>query len=360
MSKTKFPALGFRPKLSLQDQALFAKRLSLLLKAGAPLTQGIKMLERQAKSKANRKMYQHILHDISNGQYLAKSLKRFRNVFGDFAINIILIGETSGTLPENLRYLADEIDKRRKLRQKAMSALLYPTVIMGTAVAVSGLMTVYLFPKLLPIFKSLNADLPFTTRFLIFLSAFLLKDWWLVLIAVVVMVVMFAFLMRYKSFRFVIDKISLVIPIVGPLLKDYQIVNICRTMGTLFRSQVRLLEVVTITSETTTNLVYRKELEHLHRSLARGGNIATHLEKHPNLFPDIATQMIAIGESTGNLSDTLLYIAQIYEEELDEQTKRLSSVIEPAMMLMIGLVVGFIAVSVITPIYEVTQHLNPK
>jgi len=156
------------------------------------------------------------------------------------------------------------------------------------------------------------------------------------------MVVMFAFLMRYKSFRFVIDKISLVIPIVGPLLKDYQIVNICRTMGTLFRSQVRLLEAVTITSETTTNLVYRKELEHLHRSLARGGNIATHLEKHPNLFP------------------TLLYIAQIYEEELDEQTKRLSSVIEPAMMLMIGLVVGFIAVSVITPIYEVTQHLNPK
>ena len=360
MSKTKFPSLGFRPKLSLQDQALFAKRLSLLLKAGAPLTQGIKMLERQAKSKANRKMYQQILHDISNGQYLAKSLKRFRNVFGDFAINIILIGETSGTLPENLRYLADEIDKRRKLRQKAMGALLYPSVIMGTAVAVSGLMTVYLFPKLLPIFKSLNADLPFTTRFLIFLSTFLIKDWWLMLLAIIAAVVLFAFSMRYKSFRFFVDKISLAMPVVGPLLKDYHIVNIFRTLGILFKSQVRLLEAVTITADTATNLVYKKELHDLHRSLMRGGTIAAHLEKHPHLFPDIATQMIAIGESTGNLSDTLLYVAQIYEEELDEQTKRLSSLIEPAMMLMIGLVVGFIAVSVITPIYEVTQHLNPK
>lgn len=350
----------FRPRLSLQEQSLFAKRLSLLLKADASLHNGIAILQRQARSEKKRQMFQHILHDVANGQYLAKSLERFRNVFGDFAINLILVGETSGTLPENLAYLADEIEKRRKLRQKAVSAMLYPIVIMVAALGISGLMTVYLFPKILPIFQSLNVDLPFTTRALIWTSHFLIHHWLALLLSVIAAVVAFALSLRSSRVRFAVHKVTLGVPVVGPLVRDYYLANMFRTLGILLKSHMRLLEAFTIAERTSANLVYRKELGHLSHALARGGAIAKHLEKVPKLFPDMATQMVAIGETTGSLSDTLLYLAQMYEEEFDERTKRLSSVIEPSLMLVIGLLVGFIAVSVITPIYEVTQHLNPR
>ena len=350
----------FRARLSLQEQALFARRLSLLVKAGVPLLESLSILERHATSSANRRMFEHISKDVANGQFLSKSLSRFKKVFGEFAINIIRVGETSGTLPENLKYLSDELDKRRKLRQKLIGALVYPLVIMISAFSVSGLMTVYLFPKLMPVFKSLNVDLPFMTLVLIAISNFLLSYWLFLVLALVVLVIVFIFLMRLPRFHYAMNTVSLKIPIVGLLLKNYHIVNLCRTLGILFKSQVQILEAITVTADTSPNLVYRKELQRLHRAITKGGTISKHFEKHPKLFPGMLTQMIAIGEKTGNLSDTLIYLAEIYEQEFEEQTSRLSSVVEPAMMLMMGLLVGFVAVSIITPIYEVTQHLNPK
>ena len=365
MSKNtkKFPKLSsplLRARLSLKEQVLFAKRLSLLVKAGVPILKSLSLLETQAVSRANRKMFAQILRDVANGQFLFKSLSRFQGVFGDFAINVIRIGETSGSLSENLKYLAEEIEKKRMLRQKIVGALVYPVVIMIAAFSVSGLMTVYLFPKLLPVFKSLNVQLPLITRALIGISAFLLQ-WWLALVAVlIVCVIAFAFLMRLEAFRFRVNQMSLKIPFVGTLLMHYHLVNICRTLGNLMRSNIRILEAITITADTSTNLVYRKTLRHLHQSIAKGGNISTYLEKHPRFFPPMLSQMVAIGETTGNLSETLLYLGEMYEQELDEQTKRLSSTIEPLMMVMMGVLVGFIAISIITPIYEITQHLNPR
>ena len=172
--------------------------------------------------------------------------------------------------------------------------------------------------------------------------------------------VVFALLMRFQRFRFLMHRISLSMPVVGPLLKDYHLVSMCRTLGILIKSSVLILEAATVAADTATNLVYRKELQGLHRSITKGSNIAKHFKKNPRIFPSMLAHMIEIGESTGNLSDTLLYLADMYEEDFDEQTKRLSSVIEPVMMIVMGVVVGFIAVSIITPIYEVTQHLNPR
>lgn len=361
--KLKLPKLSFsllRPRLSLREQALFAKRLSLLIKAGVPLLKSLTILSRQTKSRANKKMFARITRDIENGQYLAKSLGSFKKTFGEFAINIIRVGETSGTLSENLKYLADELDKKRRLRQKVIGALVYPAVIMIAALAVSALMTVFLFPKLLPIFKSLNVPLPLMTRIMLFLSDFLTHYWWLIILALVLFAILFTLLMRIQRFRFVVHRITLSMPIIGSLFKDYYLVNMCRTLGILIKSSVHILEATTIAADTSTNLAYRKELQELHRSINKGSNVAKHFQKNQRLFPNIMAQMIEIGENTGNLSDTFLYLADMYEEDLDEQTKRLSSVIEPVMMIGMGLLVGFIAISIITPIYEVTQHLNPR
>lgn len=348
-----------RAKLSLRDQALFAKRLSLLSRAGVPILDSINVLKRQAKG-TNRRMFEQIARDVSNGQFLSKSLLKFKKVFGDFAINIIRVGETSGTLSDNLQYLAQEIDKKRELKGKIVGALIYPFVIMIAALGICGLLTFFLFPKLLPVFQSLHADLPFTTRALIAVSNFLVHYWLVVIVGLIFMVVGFIFLLRLKPVRFFFDRTLLRIPVIGLLFQQYHLTNMCRTIGLLLKGQVRVVETIVVAGETTTNLVYRRELENLRHAVMKGSNIAKFLEKQPKLFPPMLTEMIAIGEATGNLSETLLYLGQIYEQELDEQTKRLSSVIEPAMMLLMGLMVGFIAISIITPIYEVTQHLQPK
>jgi len=349
-----------RPHLSLKEQAVFAKRLSLLVKAGVPLLSAVSLLEEQATSSANRKMFAKIKHDISNGQFLYKSLSHYPKVFGEFTINIIRVGETSGTLYTNLKYLADEMEKKRQLRQKVVGALVYPIVIVIASLGIGAMMTVFLFPKLLPIFSSLNVPLPFTTRALLWLSNTLINDWFWLLLGLGVLVFAFIILLRFEKFRYAVHTISLKLPILGPMLKHYHLTNICRISGTLFKSQVRVLEAIEVTAETTTNLAYRYRLEQLQHSIRKGGNISSYLHKYPKLFPNMLCHMIAVGETTGSLSDTLIYLGEIHESELDEQTKRLSSIIEPVMMVGVGLMVGFIAVSIITPIYEVTQHLNPR
>ncbi len=347
-------------RLSLQEQTLFAKRMSLLVKAGVSIFESIAMIAKGTASKSKRMMFEQIAQDIANGQYLSKSLAKFRKTFGDFAINIIYVGETTGTLSDNLRYLATEIEKKRRLKAKITGALVYPIVIMIAALGVSGLMTAYLFPKLMPIFKSLNVTLPITTRALLYLSNFLINYWHYLILGIIAAIVAFILALRLKLFHIFVNALTLKMPLVGTLFKNYHIVNMCRTFGILFKSQVRILEAVEITANTCGNLIYKKAIMDLRDAVIKGGNISKYLETKPKLFPSTLCQMIYIGETTGNLSDALLYLGEIYEAELDEQTKRLSSIIEPLTMIIMGFLVGFIAISIITPIYEVTQHLNPR
>lgn len=350
----------FNARLSAQNQAMFARRLSMLSRAGVPILESINIIRRQTKG-ATRVMFDHIAHDVASGQFLSKSLAKFSRVFGDFAVNIIRVGETSGTLSENLQYLAEEIDKGRELRGKVISALIYPIIILLSSLGISGFLTLYLFPKLMPVFLSLQVDLPLSTRFLIWLSTFLTKyGGWVLLflfLAFFAAAVGFASSKRFRSF---LDSAILITPIAGDVFRHYNLSNICRTLGLLLRGQVRVIEAISVSAETSSSPLYKDELNNLKEAIKKGSSISKYLETNPRLFPSMLTEMIAIGEKTGNLSETLTYLAQIYEQELAEKTKRLSSVIEPAMMIIMGILVGFIAISIITPIYEVTQHLTPR
>lgn len=355
-----FSMYKYSARLSLRDQALFAKRLSLLSRSGVPILESIKILSRQSKG-SNKKMFDDIANDVANGQFLSRSLGKFNRVFGEFAINIIRVGETSGTLSDNLKYLAEETDKKRELKGKVVGALVYPAVILVASIGIAALLTLYLFPKLLPVFNSLHVDLPITTRALIWVSTFLQNyELWVILGLILSFIIFIICLKFFRSFKKAFHWFLLKLPIIGPLFQNYYLTNVCRTMGLLMRGQVHVLEAITVTAETSANLLYMDELTELKIAITKGSNIAKHMEKTPKLFPGMMTEMIHIGETTGNLADTLTYLAQIYEQELDEQTKRLSSLIEPTMMIAMGLLVGMVAVSIITPIYEVTQHLNPR
>lgn len=346
-------------KLSTKEQTLFAKRLSFLIKANVPLLESLSMLREQTTSRSYAQVLDVVINDVSNGQFLSKSLSKFKNTFGDFAINIIKVGESSGILSENLEYLADELKKKQMLRKKVISAFVYPAVIVLATIGITVFLMVYLFPKIMPIFNSLNMHLPITTRIVIAVSNFLRQDGFLFFLGIVVFVFISIFIIKtFGIVRFYFDRGVLRLPVIGKMIKYYNLANGTRTLGLLLKSGMTLTEALPITALTTKNLVYKREFIILGRAVGRGEKISTHLKKNPGAFPDVLPQMVAVGERSGNLSNTLVYLSELYDNEVDDLAKNLSSLIEPILMVFMGILVGFIAVSIITPIYGITQNLH--
>lgn len=344
----------------MKEQSLFAKRLSFLIKAGSPIIESLGMLKNY-RSKAKIWIFEEIISGVANGQYLSKSMEKFRYIFGDFAINMIRVGESIGALDQNLNYLAEELKKKRELRSKIITSLVYPIFIIFATLGIVLLLLVFVLPKVLPVFTSLKIELPLATRIIIGASAFAIKYGGYILLAGALLAVAFYFLnKKNEKIRYKTHQIILKIPLVGKMTQSYQLTNFCRTFGLLAKSGLAMYEVMTIIAASTPNLVYKKEFEKLAENVSMGRKIHSQLAKNPKLFPEIIIQMIATGEASGNLSETLIYLSEMYENEFDDLTKNLSSALEPVLMITMGLIVGFIAISIITPIYEITQHLTPR
>ncbi len=361
MNKASISKVGnqFGTRFSIKEQSLFAKRMSFLVKAGVPLIDCLNMIRTQTKSKAKSKVFDMVIDDVNNGQFLATSLGKHRRMFGDFAINLIHVGEQSGILSQNLAYLADELQKKEMLRNKVIGALVYPIVITIATLGITGVLTVYIFPKILPIFASLNVTLPLSTRILIATSNFLKNDGlWLLLGIIVFMCTMAYLKFRYAQVQYFLDRNSIRIPLFGAMLQSYNLANFTRTLGLLLISGVRLTDSMVMVAEATPNLAYRRAYENIAASIVKGEPMSRELSRQPNLFPDTLRHMVTVGETTGGLSSTLLYLSEMHEGEVEEATKNLSSTIEPLLMVVMGCLVGFIAVSIITPIYEITQSLH--
>jgi type II secretory pathway component PulF len=350
-----------KPRLSLKDQIFFAKRLSFFIHAGVPLIEAIDIIRMQTRSKAKKELFNGIQKDIAEGQYLATSLARSGGVFNDFAINIIRVGEGSGILKENLTYLADELTKRKELRSKVMSALIYPAFITIATFGITILLTVFIFPKIMPIFVSLHVPLPVTTRALIAISLFL-KTWGLLTLFILIVIGIAVLILRntYPRVRHICDSMLLSLPLAGGIAKNYNLANYSRTLGLMLRSGIPITTAMGVVSETTPNLLYKNAYTEITDSLVRGETVSQGLARFPKLFPDVLTHMVSVGEKTGSLAQTLIYLAELYETEVNDLTKNLSSSIEPVLMMVMGLIVGLIAVSIITPIYAITQHLSPR
>jgi type IV pilus assembly protein PilC len=351
----RFTARG----LSTKEQTFFIKRLAFLIHAGVPVIETLHIMRGQSKSKAHGRILDAIIHDTSNGQALSKSFAKFPKLFNHFAIHIIKIGESSGTLSQNLNYLADELKKKQALKRKVIGAFIYPVIITIATFAITAFLMLYLFPKIMPIFTSLHMKLPITTRIVMFLSIFL-QHWGLLVIILIILSFVIISIIRKKnlSFHFFVTRASMKIPVIGKVMRYYNVANGSRTLSLLLTSGIRLSDALPITSETTTNVVYQREYSTLGEAVNRGEQISTRLHERQEFFPDIFTHMIAVGERSGTLSETLAYLSELYDNEVDDFTKNLSTLMEPMLMVFMGLIIGFIAISIITPIYGITQSLQ--
>lgn len=345
-------------RVPIQEQVIFSRHLAVMSKAGLPLIDSLKMIQKETKSKAMLKILDQLIKDVSNGQFLSASLEKFQNVFGDLFVNIIRVGESAGILSENLNYLADELKKKQELRRKVIGALIYPAVVLVATFGITGLLTVFIFPKIIPVFSSLNVKLPISTRILIAVSNLLTNYGALVVLIGFILLVILFLLLRNKKIRFYFDHFLLYIPIFGKIFRNVSLSNLCRTLGMTLKSGVKVVEAISITAGSIPSLAYKGQLIQAAEEVKKGETLASHFMKNKHLFPPIVSQMISVGETAGNLSETLLYLSEFYESEVSEATKNLSNVLEPVLMVLMGIIVGFVAISIITPIYEVTRSVG--
>ena len=355
-SSTKEPMLMRFP---VSEQILFAKRLSMMLRSGTPILEGLTMMSNDVRSRTVAHVYGVLITHVAKGQPLSSGLAKFSRQFGMFAINIIEVGEKTGTLPDNLSYLADELKKNQALRKKVIGALVYPIVIVLATTGITGFLTIYIFPKITPIFASFHTTLPLSTRILIAVSQFLIKDGiWLVLGLILASVALF-FTLRVEAVRYRFDRFLLSLPVLGKVIQYYNVVNITRTLGLLISCDVRVVESFDIVAKSTKNLVFKRVMKRAATHVMKGQKIAEQFRGSAQIFPSMVPQMLAVGEATGNLTGSLRFCAEMYDEEIDDLTKNLTNLLEPVLMIVMGLVVGFVAVSIITPIYGITQNITP-
>lgn len=344
--------------VSLGERVLFVKHLAIAIKSGMTLSMGLKMIQKQTKSPSLKKIIEVLINDLENGIFLSTSLEKFKGVFGDLFVSIVRVGEASGTLSENLNYLADEMKKNNSLRKKVKGAFIYPAVILGATFGIATMMIVFIFPKILPIFKSLNVKLPFTTELLINTADFLKNSGFYAALGILGVIFFFFLILKIKIVRFYFHRGLIILPIFGKIVKSMNMSNFTRTFGLLLTSGIQIVDAANITADAISNLVYKDALKKAGEFVRTGEYISKYLGKNESLFPPIAVNMIAVGENTGNLSDNLNYLAGYYEEEVDDFVKNLSSIIEPFLLLTMGVVVAFIAVSIMSPIYQITQTLT--
>ena len=316
------------------------------------------MLEEESHSKSVGQIAHSLANDVAHGIALSTALQKYEKIVGAFYINIIIVGETSGTLPENLEYIAEELKKKHELRKQVIGALVYPLVIVISTFGITTMLIVYIFPKIMPIFLSMKAELPWSTRTLIWLSHALSTYGLFLLLGIILGSVAFSFAMRSKNFHYRVDVMLIHIPVFGKLSRFYNLANTCRTLSLLLKSDVRFVQALEIAAASLKNQAYSRALVEVGGGVLKGQRMSVQLKASPQLFPPLLTQMLSVGESTGNLSETLMYMSEMYETEIRDWTKNLTSVLEPVLMLTMGLLVGFIAVSIITPIYGITQSIH--
>lgn len=346
-------------QISLQDQIIFAKHLAIMLQAGMPILDSLTMLKKQqAKSKTLFKVLNQLITDVDRGQFLSTSLDQYRQIFGNLFINVVRVGEASGTLPENLNYIVEELQKRQSLGRKIKGAMVYPIIVLIAVFAIVGILIFVVFPKILPLFKSLRIKLPFATSLLLSSYTFISKNWIFIILGVFVVFVGSWLLLKNKTVKFYYDSILLKLPFIGKIVTNVNIANLTRTLSLLLKSGIKIVDALETTANSLSNLVYQKELKKVATEITSGGQISQYLIKRPDLFPVILSQMIEVGENTGNLTQTLLYLNNFYETEVDEITKNLSTILEPALLIIMGVIVGFVAIAIITPIYSITQSVS--
>jgi len=349
-----------RTLFSSKEQAQLLKRLAFLLCAQLSIIDALTIVIDQTRNRKKTAALMGVREAVLEGKMLSDSLLHHK-VVDEFIANVLHMGEMNGLLVNNLEHLSEELHKKQLLQQKILSALLYPLCITAATIGLACALTIYIFPKLMPIFVSLHVSLPLTTRALLSIAVFLQQFGILLACIIAALVVIFLLARAHNAaLRYFTDRLLLSVPIVGKLVRTYNIAQCTRALNGLLSSGIEIPEALERLAQATHNKVYASALHSVSEAHTRGERLSITIANYPTLFEDMVVHMLAVGEASSSVGNSFGYLAQHYETEFDTMTKNLSSSIEPALMICLGLLVGTIALSVIAPIYSITNHLNVR
>ncbi len=345
---------GFGGKVTDKDIVIFTRQFATMIDAGLPLVQCLEILSAQSDNPILAKTVGEVRADVEGGSTYADALRKHPKVFDDLYVNMVAAGEAGGILDTILNRLAKHIEKAMKLKKQIKSAMFYPATIMGVAVVVIAILLVWVIPIFAKMFIDFGGTLPALTQFVIDLSHFLQRN--ILFIIGGIFLASWSFKRYYKTQngRFAVDKFALKVPVLGDLIRKASVAKFTRTLGTLISSGVPILEGLAIVARTSGNKVVEKALLNARQAISEGKNISDPLGKE-KVFPPMVVQMIAVGETTGALDAMLSKIADFYDDEVDSAVTALTSMLEPLMMVFLGVTIGTIVIAMYLPIFKMAS-----
>lgn len=339
------------------EKIFFVDNLRVMVKAGLSLAEGLATLAIQTKNKKFSKIIAEIEQGVTSGNALGAELEKHPKIFPAFFINMVKAGEVSGNLEKNLEELAIQMKKDHDLTSKVRGAMMYPIVIIAATIGISILMFVYVIPSVLSIFEEMKVNLPLSTRILIAVSHIVSRYGLFVALGFIAAVAGIIAVIRNPKGKKIAHSLLLKLFIIGPIIKKINLARFARTLSSLLKTDIPVIESFKITSSVLGNVFYKSAATEVSAELSRGVAINAVLSKYPALFPPVVTQMIFVGEKSGTLDALLGELAIFYEKEVDDITKNLATIIEPIIIIFLGGVVALIAFAIISPIYTLSQNI---
>jgi type IV pilus assembly protein PilC len=343
-----------RQRVKKKDVGVFTRQMATMIDAGLPLVQSLDILAMQQENKAFKEIITNVKDDVEGGSTFAGALRKHPKTFDELYVNLVVAGEEGGILDNVLNRLAQYIEKAEALKKKVKSALVYPSTIVGVAILVVSVLMIFVIPVFEKMFSSMGHTLPLPTLIVIGISNILKRYILLLIVALVILIIMFKRYYSTDKGKMAVDSLILKLPVFGPLFRKVAVARFSRTLSTLITSGVPILDGLTITSKTAGNRLIEHAIIKARTSISEGETIAEPLARS-QAFPPMVTQMIGVGESTGSLDSMLSKIADFYEEEVDVAIATLTSLLEPFLMVFLGVTVGGIVIAMYLPIFKIAQ-----
>ncbi len=345
-------------RITMVNKILLMQNLGSMIKAGLTLTRALDVMKRQTKKAKLKEVLTQIQKEINDGGAFNEALAKHPKVFSPLMIAMVKSGEESGNLADACQIIADQTRRSYELKKKIRGAMIYPSVILFVLITIGALMMIFIVPSLSKTFIDMNVDLPMSTQIVIKISDFLVNYTLLAFLGFSASIALFIAFVRTKKGKKITESVVLRIPVIGKLVKETNSARTGRTLSSLLSSGVKVLRAFEITEEVIQNTHYKKVIAKTREHIQKGAPIAEIFIEEENLYPPLVGELIAVGEETGNLPDMLKEIAIFYENEVDQKTKNMSTIVEPILMLLVGGAVGFFAISMISPIYSITSSIK--
>jgi len=336
---------------------IFSRQLSILLKSGVPILNALSVLAEQTDQDYFRTVMNEILKDVKDGKSLSRALARYPHIFSPLYLALVRAGEDSGTLEEALLRIAEYRYKQEKMFTTIRTALTYPILMALVGLGTIIFMLTFVMPRLLNIFFRLGQELPLPTKILIYLSDFLRHYWFWIVLALVGLGLLIKFAARSKRERLLVSNIKLHLPVFGGIFLKAELACFSRTLGLLLKSGVQLLRAIKVSIPTLDNEIIREDLKQSYKDIEQGESLGSSL-KRKHIFPRFLVNLISVGEESGRMEETLEELAQIYEAETDEAVKIMTNLLEPILILIMGVVVGFIIISMLLPVFQINMMIG--